>query len=555
MPQLKAIAGNVARGDFSAARKAVLDLDPDAQKTHWQVEAGSTGDDPRIAEKTEAVLRKMNQTVTSLMKTHMVADIVRDIVISSVVLAVAAPAGAALLTGIAKTAYSAANVAMTIPKVGSVIAMGLRVTAALEHGAIRLARSPGRQHPAPEDGYRAILTATASAAQRGGPARGLRRHVGVSGINRAMNDRGPGLRRRTPGASWGAKKPVPICLALDGLRGDDVRPPPIAGRPRPRGNTFAAGQSVITRSGRAGACTGANLFDQGLSRSRPGQASQGPTTGAMADQFAKYYAFNKAVERASRVLYRMHSVDGNDVERASSAPSRPACSRWRPPPGIPPGPSSPPSAKTAAAVADQQRSQQGFAEYKASGETHRIANAAADIAELPLKNAPSRPFITKVFEFNLMEAVGEKGNFKVTKDMKYQAIQFELEKAVASAGGKVNPYQYFSISQQESGMAGRLHITDEVRDQAQGMFEKAVLADLTIIGEAARHVPRDVCISHPDVPWAEMRDMRNFVVHGYFRADAAIVWRTIQQDLPPTASALRRGLATTTAEGGDPASA
>src|SRR5207244_1717838 len=77
---------------------------------------------------------------------------------------------------------------------------------------------------------------------------------------------------------------------------------------------------------------------------------------------------------------------------------------------------------------------------------------------------------------------------------------------------------------------------------ADARTQKAVLADFTIIGEAARHVPRDVCNAHPDVPWAEMRDMRNFVVHGYFRVDAAIVWKTIHEDLPPTASALRRVL-------------
>lgn len=80
--------------------------------------------------------------------------------------------------------------------------------------------------------------------------------------------------------------------------------------------------------------------------------------------------------------------------------------------------------------------------------------------------------------------------------------------------------------------------------------QKAVLADFTIIGEAARHVPRDTCSAHPDVPWAEMRDMRNFVVHGYFRVDAAIVWRTVHEDLPQTATALRRVLAST-ADAGD----
>jgi len=61
----------------------------------------------------------------------------------------------------------------------------------------------------------------------------------------------------------------------------------------------------------------------------------------------------------------------------------------------------------------------------------------------------------------------------------------------------------------------------------------AVLRNLTVIGEAARHVPDEVVATHPDLPWSEMRDMRNIVVHEYFGVDPAIIWRTIREDLPP----------------------
>jgi hypothetical protein len=37
-----------------------------------------------------------------------------------------------------------------------------------------------------------------------------------------------------------------------------------------------------------------------------------------------------------------------------------------------------------------------------------------------------------------------------------------------------------------------------------------------IIGEAATHIPNDVIAAHPEIPWAEMRAMRNIVVHEYF---------------------------------------
>ena len=61
----------------------------------------------------------------------------------------------------------------------------------------------------------------------------------------------------------------------------------------------------------------------------------------------------------------------------------------------------------------------------------------------------------------------------------------------------------------------------------------AVLRNLIVIGEAANHVPDNVVSDNPDIPWRDMRDMRNFVVHEYFRVSDKIIWDTVQNDLPP----------------------
>ena len=61
----------------------------------------------------------------------------------------------------------------------------------------------------------------------------------------------------------------------------------------------------------------------------------------------------------------------------------------------------------------------------------------------------------------------------------------------------------------------------------------AVLRNLEIIGEAAANVPPAVQGQHPDIPWDEMRRIRNVVVHVYFGVNLPIVWRTIQDDLAP----------------------
>ena len=41
----------------------------------------------------------------------------------------------------------------------------------------------------------------------------------------------------------------------------------------------------------------------------------------------------------------------------------------------------------------------------------------------------------------------------------------------------------------------------------------AVVRNLEIIGEAARHVPDEIVNKYPEIPWREMRDMRNLLSH------------------------------------------
>jgi uncharacterized protein with HEPN domain len=61
----------------------------------------------------------------------------------------------------------------------------------------------------------------------------------------------------------------------------------------------------------------------------------------------------------------------------------------------------------------------------------------------------------------------------------------------------------------------------------------AVIRNLIVIGEAATRLPDDFTRTHPDIPWRDMADMRNFVVHEYFGISHKIIWDTVQKDLPP----------------------
>ena len=66
----------------------------------------------------------------------------------------------------------------------------------------------------------------------------------------------------------------------------------------------------------------------------------------------------------------------------------------------------------------------------------------------------------------------------------------------------------------------------------------AVIRNLAIVGEAARHAPPEVTQAHPEIPWRLMQRMRNILVHRYASVDLAIVWDTIQSDLPALIAAL-----------------
>ena len=43
---------------------------------------------------------------------------------------------------------------------------------------------------------------------------------------------------------------------------------------------------------------------------------------------------------------------------------------------------------------------------------------------------------------------------------------------------------------------------------------------------------------HADIPWINMKGMRNRIAHGYFELDLKVVWETVQTAVPALASQL-----------------
>jgi uncharacterized protein with HEPN domain len=60
----------------------------------------------------------------------------------------------------------------------------------------------------------------------------------------------------------------------------------------------------------------------------------------------------------------------------------------------------------------------------------------------------------------------------------------------------------------------------------------AVIRAVEVIGEAASNIPEDIRSQYAEIPWREIKGMRNKLVHQYFGINMEVVWQTIQEDLP-----------------------
>jgi uncharacterized protein with HEPN domain len=90
-----------------------------------------------------------------------------------------------------------------------------------------------------------------------------------------------------------------------------------------------------------------------------------------------------------------------------------------------------------------------------------------------------------------------------------------------------------NIDEYTAGMNEATYVADKKTQDAVGNFE--------VIGEACNNIAKHhqaFAAKHVNVPWSAAYEMRNALTHGYFMVDHAIVWRTIEADLP----ALRKAI-------------
>ena len=73
---------------------------------------------------------------------------------------------------------------------------------------------------------------------------------------------------------------------------------------------------------------------------------------------------------------------------------------------------------------------------------------------------------------------------------------------------------------------------DYEKFSSNDMMVSAVERELEVIGEAIHALSKEFKNEHPDIPFRDISDMRNFLIHEYFGVNTKVVWDTWKEDIP-----------------------
>lgn len=68
--------------------------------------------------------------------------------------------------------------------------------------------------------------------------------------------------------------------------------------------------------------------------------------------------------------------------------------------------------------------------------------------------------------------------------------------------------------------------------EQQELIQTWIIHHLQIVGEAARTISQNLKAQYPDISWRDAADLRNLVVHEYFRINIDIIWDIVENDIP-----------------------
>jgi len=60
----------------------------------------------------------------------------------------------------------------------------------------------------------------------------------------------------------------------------------------------------------------------------------------------------------------------------------------------------------------------------------------------------------------------------------------------------------------------------------------ATVRALEVIGESSNRISEELKQNYPQMPWIEMRGLRNRIVHNYDDVDYKIIWNVLKNEIP-----------------------
>lgn len=71
-------------------------------------------------------------------------------------------------------------------------------------------------------------------------------------------------------------------------------------------------------------------------------------------------------------------------------------------------------------------------------------------------------------------------------------------------------------------------------------LQDAVIRRIEIIGEATKNIPTSVKQANKDIPWIQMSNYRNFIIHSYFETSLQRIWGVAKDDIAKIKEALQK---------------
>ena len=84
----------------------------------------------------------------------------------------------------------------------------------------------------------------------------------------------------------------------------------------------------------------------------------------------------------------------------------------------------------------------------------------------------------------------------------------------------------------EIEMAQRCFGDDREVFLANPVYRNAVAMPIQQIGELVRHLSDDFTQDNTEIPWKQIKGMRNWFAHQYLKMDLDVIWEVVCEEIP-----------------------